>query len=191
VESYQVSTTNHVARPILSENGLTSVLLCFSRRIDQQRGDHQGIRVPNYCYLMKILAATMKLLLALVIALVSPGACGRPSSPAGLLVNGMSNPLAIDQSATRFTWRLTDKTRGEAQRAYQILVSSSPAGTGDGWDSGKVVSNQSASVEYSGKLLPPTTCFWRGSLPLSCSVVIFRVQHLDMMSRWSRPDQPN
>jgi alpha-L-rhamnosidase len=86
------------------------------------------------------------------------------SAPAGLLVNGASNPLAIDRAATRFTWRSVDTVRGERQVAYQILVASDfahlAAGAGDWWDSGKVDSDRSASAEYRGKPLPATTRFW-------------------------------
>jgi alpha-L-rhamnosidase len=113
---------------------------------------------------MKIFTATRKLFLTFVIGLVSLGACGRPSSPVGLLVNGVSSPFAIDQDATRFTWMSKDDSRGEAQAAYQILVSSSAknlaAETGDCWNSGKVDSDKSASVEYAGKALPSARRFW-------------------------------
>jgi alpha-L-rhamnosidase len=82
----------------------------------------------------------------------------------GLLVNGVSNPLTIERDATRFTWRSVDASRGETQTAYQILVSPSAgrlaAGRADWWDSGKVDSDRSASVEYAGAALPPATRFW-------------------------------
>jgi alpha-L-rhamnosidase len=99
-------------------------------------------------------------------ALVMPSiaAFAGPPAPVGLLVNGVSNPLAIDRNATRFTWRSMDAGRGETQTAYQILVASNlghlTAGTGDCWDSGKVDSDKSAAVEYAGKPLPPATRFW-------------------------------
>ena len=100
----------------------------------------------------------------LAIALVAVGAFGRPSAPEGLLVNGVSDPLAIDRDTTRFTWMSPDTTRGERQTAFQILVASSVEGlTGekaDYWNSGKVDSDQSASVEYAGKALPATARFW-------------------------------
>ena len=87
-----------------------------------------------------------------------------PEAPRGLLVNGVSNPLALEREAVRFTWRSPDSRRGARQTAYQILVSASPErlgkGTGDWWDSGKVDSDQSASVVYAGKGLPPATRFW-------------------------------
>ena len=100
----------------------------------------------------------------------------------GLLVNGVSNPLAIDRDSARFTWRSADASRGERQTAYQILVSSSPdrlaADKGDWWDSGKVDSDQSASVEYAGKPCLPATRFLvesadlgsnRQAQPLQCA----------------------
>jgi alpha-L-rhamnosidase len=103
-------------------------------------------------------------ILTVIVALVALKASGQPSAPAGLLVNGVSNPLAIDRDTARFTWRSADAGRGARQTACQILVASTAkrlaAGTGDWWDSGKVDSGQSASVEYAGKALPPATRFW-------------------------------
>ena len=102
--------------------------------------------------------------LAITIASTAFEVLGNPSPPAGLLVNGVSEPLAIDRDTTRFTWLSKDTTRGERQTAYQILVSSNAdgltSGVGDYWDSGKVDSDKSASVEYAGKPLPPATRFW-------------------------------
>ena len=113
---------------------------------------------------MKIISITIKSVLALVVALISLEALGKPSTPAGLLVNGVSQPLAVDRDAIRFTWMSKDATRGETQTAYQILVSSSiaglAAGTADWWASGKVDSDKSASVEYRGKALPAAARFW-------------------------------
>ncbi len=88
----------------------------------------------------------------------------KPSDPAGLLVNGVSNPLTIDRDKTRFTWMSPHTKRGETQTAYQILVASDPvrlaAGTADFWDSGKVDSATSASVAYAGNALPSATRLW-------------------------------
>src|SRR5690242_12957773 len=75
-----------------------------------------------------------------------------PAAPVGLLLNGVNTPLATDREMARFTWQSPNRSRGEMQTAYQILVSSSAqnlaSGVGEWWDSGKVVSNRSASVEY-------------------------------------------
>ncbi|HEV2319555.1 MAG TPA: hypothetical protein VGV18_07385, partial [Verrucomicrobiae bacterium] len=115
-------------------------------------------------------AAKIASLLPLLVAFT---ASAKPSAPVGLLVNGASNPLAIDRDATRFTWMSKDTERGEFQTAYQIQVVSSQqsrareqagqATHNSGlifWDSGKVNSDQSASVEYTGPALPATTRFW-------------------------------
>jgi alpha-L-rhamnosidase len=109
-------------------------------------------------------AVTTRSTLALIIATITLGAPGKPAAPAGLLVNGVSNPLAIEREATRFSWRSEDGGRGERQTAYQIMVASSAdslaRGNADYWDSGKVDSDQSASVEYMGKPLPPAARIW-------------------------------
>jgi alpha-L-rhamnosidase len=113
---------------------------------------------------MKLADLALWRVLAFIAAVVSSESSASPSAPAGLLVNGVSNPMAIERAATRFTWMSTDTRRGEAQTAYQILVASSPdlltGGKGDYWDSGKVDSDNSASVEYAGKALPPATRVW-------------------------------
>ncbi|HEV2318398.1 MAG TPA: family 78 glycoside hydrolase catalytic domain [Verrucomicrobiae bacterium] len=97
-------------------------------------------------------------------------AAAKPSAPVGLLVNGVGNPLAIDRDAARFTWMSKDMDRGERQTAYEIILYTSPRSsdsrltTQDSglirWDSGKVDSDQSASVGYTGPALPATSRFW-------------------------------
>jgi alpha-L-rhamnosidase len=113
---------------------------------------------------MKIFANAMQIALALVVVSIALNVSGEPSAPAGLLVNGVSSPLAIDRDATRLTWRSVDTGRGESQIAYQILVASSieylTTGKADYWDSGKVDSSKSASVEYAGRTLPSAARFW-------------------------------
>ncbi|HTB83020.1 MAG TPA: hypothetical protein VK742_05140, partial [Candidatus Sulfotelmatobacter sp.] len=63
----------------------------------------------------------MQFVLTLPLASMAFGAL---SEPEGLLVNGVSQPLAVERDAIRFTWMSKDATRGETQTAYQILVSS-------------------------------------------------------------------
>jgi alpha-L-rhamnosidase len=113
---------------------------------------------------MKFFTLALRPVLALLLASIAIDAIGKPATPVWLLVDDIINPLAVDQDAARFTWRSVDDNRGEAQTAYQILVASNPdrltAGTGDRWDSGRVNSQQSASVEYGGKALPAATRFW-------------------------------
>ncbi len=67
------------------------------------------------------------------------------------------NPLAIESTAPRLSWRLVSPARGAAQTAWRILVASSPAALaenrGDLWDSGKVASAAMAQIPYAGKAL--------------------------------------
>ncbi len=78
-----------------------------------------------------------------------------------------NNPQGIDEPQPRLSWRLdADDARGVKQSAYQILVASSASllkdGTGDLWDSGKVVSDQCLHVAYAGKpLVSRQRCFWK------------------------------
>jgi alpha-L-rhamnosidase len=76
------------------------------------------------------------------------------------------NPLGIDATSPRLSWIITSNRRGELQTAYQILVASSQKllddDKGDLWDSGKVNSDESAQVGYSGKpLVSDEKCFWK------------------------------
>jgi alpha-L-rhamnosidase len=63
------------------------------------------------------------------------------------------NPLGIDVSQPRLSWRLMSDQRGTHQAAYRIVAAASEAAlTGDTvlWDSGKVQSDQSIHVPYDG-----------------------------------------
>ncbi len=74
-----------------------------------------------------------------------------------LLCEYCVNPVSLDVSRPRFSWVLIHEERGRKQSAYQILAASSIENIvrdiSDMWDSGKVCSNQSVNVEYSGKTL--------------------------------------
>ena len=56
------------------------------------------------------------------------------------------NPLGLDARAPRFSWELDDSRRNARQTAYQIV-------TDNGWDSGRVRSDQSIHVPYTGPAL--------------------------------------
>ena len=68
-----------------------------------------------------------------------------------------TNPLGIDVLQPRLSWQLQSSERGARQIAYQILVASSEADLESGlnlaWDSGKIESDQSIHVPYSGPTL--------------------------------------
>ena len=70
----------------------------------------------------------------------------------------LENPIAVDVKNPRFTWKLTDKKRGALQSAYQILIGTDSAavaeGTGEIWNSGKIISNSNL-IRYAGNQLSP------------------------------------
>ena len=97
-----------------------------------------------------------------------------PVATAGVTVGELrceylQNPLGIDTPQPRLSWILgADKhgARGQGQSAYEIVVAGNrnelDAGRGDLWDSGKVSSDQSAQVRYTGKpLVSEQECFWK------------------------------
>jgi alpha-L-rhamnosidase len=76
------------------------------------------------------------------------------------------NPLGIDQTQPRLSWRLESPLRGVRQTGYRILVASQPAllaqGKGDLWDSGDVSSGETVNIVYEGQPLPSRArCFWQ------------------------------
>lgn len=64
------------------------------------------------------------------------------------------NPLCVDVNSPRLSWTLSSVERGKRQRAYHVLVASSPdlltKEAGDLWDSGRVETSQQNQVEYGG-----------------------------------------
>ena len=79
-----------------------------------------------------------------------------------------TNPLGIDNTAPRLSWKLTQakQERGQKQTAYHILVASSldnlEDNIGDVWDSGKVDTNQSVNNTFQGKDLESAKpYFWK------------------------------
>ncbi len=114
---------------------------------------------------------------------VMPAATFKPEN---LRCEYLKDPLGIDVARPRLSWELRAEQarplsfgensgarmasaaipRGVRQRAYQVLVASSPkllqADRGDLWDSGQVESEQSVHVEYAGKRLSSRQgCWWK------------------------------
>ena len=90
-------------------------------------------------------------------------------SPADLRCEYLNNPLGIDVTLPRLSWRLESSdagARGQRQTAYQLLVASNPTALaddqGDRWDSGRVESDQSLHITYAGTpLAAEQFCFWK------------------------------
>ena len=71
-----------------------------------------------------------------------------------ILTEYRKNPIGIDIEKPRFSWKLESEANDVIQEAYQIAVKN---GGNITWDSGKIESNQSVLVEYSGEKLLPMT----------------------------------
>lgn len=66
------------------------------------------------------------------------------------------NPIGIDVQAPRLSWRMASSRTGARQSAYRIVAAGSAAKldtTPDLWDSGKLESDQSVHVVYTGQKL--------------------------------------
>lgn len=98
-----------------------------------------------------------------------------------------TNPLGIDNSEPRLSWKMLDASnnnRGQKQTAYQVLVASSIEklnnNIGDIWDSKKNESDQSVHTVFAGKEL-------ESSAPYFWKVKIWDDRGL--ASKWSEPAQ--
>ncbi|MCF7817027.1 MAG: family 78 glycoside hydrolase catalytic domain, partial [Kiritimatiellales bacterium] len=106
-----------------------------------------------------------------IVLLCALGCFGQVGYASGAAVDGLTSemlvdPVCLDCSAPRLSWRLADQQCGARQTACQILVGSSADmlahGKGDLWDSGEVQSDQSVFVSYAGRPLHSRqTVFWK------------------------------
>ncbi|UKS28308.1 glycoside hydrolase family 78 protein [Paenibacillus sp. HWE-109] len=92
------------------------------------------------------------------------------------------SPLGIDTLEPRLSWCLESDKRGTKQQSYQILVSSNVetllVEKGEIWNTGKIDSNQSFSIRYSGKtLVSGQRCYW----------TVRTWDHYNIPSDWSDP----
>jgi len=90
-------------------------------------------------------------------------------TPTKITCLGLVNPQGLDAAQPALSWISVSSdpaVRGQVQTAYQILVADSAAcldkDTGNLWDSGKVMSDQSTQVAYAGKPLSShQACYWK------------------------------
>ncbi|MBQ0144039.1 MAG: family 78 glycoside hydrolase catalytic domain [Bacteroidales bacterium] len=100
----------------------------------------------------------------------------------GLRCEFTVDPECIDAQSPRLSWIMESGARGDRQTAYQILVASSrkelTKRKADIWNTGKVESGESVSIEYSGaRLESMKDYYWK-----------VRVWNADgKASRWSKP----
>jgi len=83
-----------------------------------------------------------------------------------LKCENLQNPLGIDKTAPRFSWKIRSNKNGTEQKAFQILVASTPTlldnDQTDLWNSGKTESSASILVPYEGKTIGSgLSAYWK------------------------------
>ena len=83
-----------------------------------------------------------------------------------ILCEHVRAPYGVDTRHPVFSWQLVSDVRGAGQSAYRVMVSDSEQRLSDEegnmWDSGKVLSDESLGIEYSGKPLESgTRYYWK------------------------------
>jgi len=114
---------------------------------------------------MKIGKSVVVFLVVFVVFTVNVWA-GNGAAVQNLRCEYFANPVGIDASRPRFSWKIESGQRGWKQSAYQILVASCPdkleAGKGDLWNTKKVKSDENIQIEYAGKRLKSyMKCYWK------------------------------
>ena len=74
------------------------------------------------------------------------------------------NPVGMEVSRPRLSWKIISAANGQRQTAYQIIAATTPGKLNekdaDLWNTGKVVSDQSIQVSYAGKDQHPRMQVW-------------------------------
>lgn len=82
------------------------------------------------------------------------------ASVKSLQIEYLTNPIGLDVKEPRFSWQLQSPERAVKQVAYQITIAKDANFTKPVWTSGKVDSDQSLHVRYTGPALNPTTRYY-------------------------------
>ena len=102
----------------------------------------------------------------LVLSACSSSLTGKPLDVSTLRCEYLKNPLGIEITQPRLSWKIQSSQRGQKQTAYHILVASSMENLdndqGDLWDSKKMVSDHSSQLVYKGTPLESKMqCYWK------------------------------
>ena len=108
----------------------------------------------------------MKLTRLLTVIAIAGMACVASATPVHLRCEYLQNPLGLDAANPHLSWQSDSAERNWKQAAYEIWVASDldslRAGRGDVWDSGKIASDESVGIAYSGAALESRKrYYWR------------------------------
>jgi alpha-L-rhamnosidase len=86
------------------------------------------------------------------------------ATPVHLRCEYRENPLGIDVATPHLSWQSDNTERNWKQAAYELLIATSPdrlqPGQTDGWDSGRVESDESVGIAYQGAPLESRTRYY-------------------------------
>ena len=110
----------------------------------------------------------MRQLISLFFLIFAIAACGgninKISSVYDLRCESLQDPLGIDKTVPRFSWKIQSQKNGTTQKAYQVVVASDKSKLSekkaDLWNSGKTDSSESLFVPYQGKPLSSGSEAW-------------------------------
>src|SRR4029077_8799423 len=104
----------------------------------------------------------MKFLCSLIALQLLVSLCYAQVKVDGLLCENRTNPIGMDVTTPRFSWKLVSDKRNIMQTAYRVEVSESSSFRGHVWDSEKIRSDSSVFVTYKGQALQSgKKYFWR------------------------------
>lgn len=138
----------------------------------------------------------MKNFLCAFCLMLSLTAFAEPVEVGQLRCEHLENPIGIGMQQPRLSWKLQSGRVGEVQTAYQIRAASSASdlenGKSDLWDSGRIVSDQSVLVPWTGKPLGSRSqVFWqvrvwgKDNQPFSWSdTAVFELGLLSPTNEW-------
>jgi alpha-L-rhamnosidase len=104
-------------------------------------------------------------LISLIILFTLAG-CNSKNNPQvfELRCENLTNPLGIDKTTPRFSWKISSLKNGTEQKAFQVLVAGEIPDLTEKkanlWNSGKVESSGSILVSYNGQKLNSGTSAW-------------------------------
>lgn len=108
----------------------------------------------NDCIFRKRICLWAFLFFSLSTSVLAQEKDSRTIAVTSLQVDNAVNPLGIDSRTPQFSWQISSSFRNVMQTAYQVIVADAAdklqRNEGNCWNSGKILSTQSAGVLYRG-----------------------------------------
>jgi len=93
-------------------------------------------------------------------------AAGSPLTPEYLRCEYQVDPVGLDETSPRLSWRVASRQRDQRQTAFQVLVAATEQdlarSAGDYWDTEKVPGDDTTAIVYGGRTLASgAICYWK------------------------------